>query len=336
MLTELSNLNGVSGDEGLVRQYLIEKLANAAVEYNVDTMGNLLVRKGSANRNRIMLAAHMDEVGLMITGIEKSGLLKFSPVGGLDSRILPGKRLQIGRNRLPGVIGAKAIHLQKKSEQNNPFDLESLLIDAGFKGKEEAEKNIKLGDYAAFTSTCTILGDGVFRGKAFDDRAGCLVLLNLLLEDNGLSFDAAFTVQEEIGTRGATVAAYTLKPQRALVVEATAAADTPETEKAATGTMLGKGAAISIMDRTLLVSRKMREELAEIAEQHAIPYQYRRFTGAGTEGGAISTSREGVETAVVSVPCRYIHSPHSLIDESDINSVLNLVRSWLEKSVIKE
>lgn len=328
MLSELSELKGVSGAEQEIRRYLTEKLNAASLKVNTDSMGNLLVRKGNKN-SRLMLAAHMDEVGLMIMGFEKNGLLKFSPVGGLDHRILPGKRVIIGNDNLPGVIGVKPIHLQKKNEQEKPFEPESLFIDAGFKNSEEAEKYIVPGDYVSFSASFAELETGIYRGKAFDDRVGCYILLKLLLEDNGLSFSAAFTVQEEIGTRGAAVAAFALNPSEALVLEATAAADTPGTRTEESSTALGKGAVISIMDRTIIISRKLREELTALAENNAITYQYRQFTGAGTEGGVISLSRSGVETAVVAVPCRYIHSPHSIACEDDINAAFKLVKAWL-------
>jgi endoglucanase len=330
VLAELSNLKGVSGNEESVRRYILEKLSGARVDTTVDTMGNLLVKKGNSNPRSIMLSAHMDEVGFMIMTIEKNGLLKFKPVGGIDSRILIGKRVSVGNNGLPGVIGVKPIHLQKKNEQEKPFEADSLFIDAGFSNVDEAGKKVSVGDYAAFDAQCTAFGEGFYRGKAFDDRAGCLILLKLLLEDNGLSFTAAFTVQEEVGTRGAAVAAYTLNPRVAMVIEATASGDTPDIEKDASGTFLGGGPAISLMDGTVIVSRKLRDEIAAVAEKASLPYQYRRFTGAGTEGGAIALSREGVETAVLSVPCRYIHSPHSVLKESDLNAALSLVRGWLE------
>lgn len=331
MLAELSNLHGVSGNEGEVRRFLLKKLSGFDVETTVDTMGNLYVRKGrTTDSPGIMLSAHMDEVGLMVMSIQKNGLLKFKPVGSIDSRVLVSKRVLIGAQGLPAVIGVKPVHLQKPGEREKPFDEESLYLDAGFNNGDEAEKRVNVGDYISFDSCFTALGDGFCRGKAFDNRAGCLVLLELLLENNDLSFEAAFTVQEEIGTRGAAVAAYTLQPRVALVVETTAASDTPETEKDAVSTMLGSGPAISIMDRTIMVSRKMREQLVESAEKAGISYQFRRFTGAGTDAGAISLSREGVQTAVVSVPCRYIHSPHSLLQESDLKGTISLIRSWLE------
>ncbi len=331
MLAELSSLHGVSGNEGKVRSFLLEKLGELDIETAVDTMGNLFVRKGRAKGGPgIMLSAHMDEVGLMIMSIQKNGLLRFKPVGSIDSRMLVSKRMRIGSQALPAVIGVKPFHLQKPGEREKPFDEESLYLDAGFNNSDEAEKQVAIGDYVSFDSSFTALGDGFYRGKAFDNRVGCLILLELLLENNNLVFDAAFTVQEEVGTRGAAVAAYTLQPQIALVVETTAASDTPETEKDAVSTMLGAGPAISIMDRTIMVSRKMREQLVESAEKAGISYQYRRFTGAGTDAGAIALSREGVQTAVISVPCRYIHSPLCILQEKDLKETISLIRNWLE------
>jgi tetrahedral aminopeptidase len=328
-LKELSDLNGVSGSEKNVRQYLLTALDDHHCSYQIDSIGNLLVRKGKKRHSGIMLSAHMDEVGLMVMAVRKSGLLRFQTVGGLDSRILPAKRVIIGPSEVVGVIGAKPIHLQKEGEQDKPFQLESLFIDCGFKSREEALRYIDIGQYAAFDVSCEHIGEGCFRGKAFDNRIGCLILLSLLVENNGLCFDAAFTVQEEVGTRGALTAAYSLQPEVALVVETTAAADTPETETDYSSTSLGAGPAISVMDGTILVDRQMRAELKMAAEVAGVEYQFRRFAGAGTEGGAIAFSRTGVKTAVVSVPCRYIHSPHSVVRENDINATINLVRAWL-------
>ncbi len=330
-LAELSNLRGVSGAETEVRSYLADRLEEGRLEIRVDSIGNLLVRKGRKKGKRIMLSAHMDEVGLMIMAVEKNGLLRFKAVGGIDSRVLVAKRLRVGRHELPGVIGTKPIHLQKQGEQDKPYREDALYIDCAFKNREEASDYLKIGEYATFDVKCAAISNNALRGKAFDDRAGCLVLLSLLLEKNGLSFDAAFTVQEEVGTRGAQIAAYTMEPDRALVVEATAAADTPETEQELSSTILGQGPAISLMDSTVMVDRRLRTELTVAAEKAGISYQYRRFTGAGTDGGAIAYSRSGVKTAVLSIPCRYLHSPHSVLYESDLQSTIDLIRSWLEE-----
>lgn len=330
-LEQLSNLPGVSGDEGKVRRAIAELLREQPLELVADSIGNLLVRKeGPGKGAGVMLAAHMDEVGLMVVSVEKSGLLKFKAVGGIDSRVLVAKPVLIGPQGIPGVIGAKAVHLQKPGERKKPYRLEHLAIDIGARNKEEAEKHVKVGMYVSFDSNFIRMGDGCCMGKAFDDRAGCSVLLELLRDRDCPGFDAAFTVQEEIGLRGAQVAAYTLKPQKALVLEGTAAADTPCTRIENSSTMIGKGPAISIMDRSLMVDREILKGLIEAGESTKLPYQFRRFTGAGTDAGMIALSREGVKTGVVSVPCRYIHSPHSMIKESDLRDTTSLVRRWLE------
>lgn len=336
-LKKLADLPSVSGNEGAVRKAIIEELKGHPLEWKTDTMGNLLVRKEGksphSSRQRIMLAAHMDEVGLMVVSVEKSGHLKFRPVGGIDIRVLVSKRVRIGEKGIPGVIGSKAIHLQKPEERRKPMDLDQLYIDIGAKDKEEAEKHVQIGEYVSFDTECISIGDGCLRGKAFDDRAGCSLLLELLLERDGPPFDCAFTVQEEVGLRGARVAAFTLEPQLALALEATAAADTPGTKEERSAAVLGRGPAISFMDRTLIVDRGIFRSLIEAGEKAGVPFQFRRFTGGGTDAGAMALSREGVRAGVVAVPCRYIHSPCGVLKESDMRHTLALMRAWLEAAL---
>lgn len=341
-LERLSNLDGVSGNEAPVRAALreiIEQEIQPGREMTLkgDALGNLLVRQKKVfpDLPRIMLAAHMDEVGLMVTAVEKSGLLRFRPVGGIDSRVLVAKTVRIGENAVPGVIGCEAIHLQKPGERQKPYEAEHLYIDIGATGRAEAEKWVQVGDYVAFDSTCLALGDGCYRGKAFDDRAGCAVLLELLQEKDLPPFDAAFTAMEEIGARGAAVAAYTLRPEIAVVLETTSASDTPGTEQDFTATILGSGPALSFMDRSFIADRGLLDELVEVAEAGGIPYQYRRFAGAGTDAGAIALSRQGVRTVVVSVPCRYIHAPLSLLKKQDLLDTVALLKRWLRLAACK-
>lgn len=337
-LERLSNLAGVSGDEGRVREGILEILrgeiaGDKPLEISCDTMGNLFVRKAgraAASTPRVMLAAHMDEVGLMVTSVEKGGQLKFKPVGAIDLRVLVSKAVRVGRQGIAGVIGAKAVHLQKPEERKKPFEREQLFIDIGARSKEEAEKQVKIGDFVSFDSSFTALGGDYYRGKAFDDRAGCAVLLELLMGDSSVPFDAAFTVQEEVGSRGALVAAYTLQPGLAVVLEGTSASDTPGTDEDKTATCLGAGPAISFMDRSFIADRALLQELVHVARDQGIPYQFRRFTGGGTDAGAIALSRQGVRTIAVSVPCRYIHSPYSVLKESDLKQTAALVRAWLD------
>ena len=235
------------------------------------------------------------------------------------------KRVRVGREGIPGVIGVKAIHLQKPDERKKPFKEDQLYIDIGAKNKEEAEKHVSIGSYAAFDTECLSFGEGCFRGKAFDDRAGCAVLLELLRGKNSL-FDAAFTVQEEVGLRGAGVASYTLAPSS----PRGGGDHRADTKKEQSAAVLGKGPALSFMDRTLIVDRGILQSLIEAGERTQVPFQFRRATAGGTDAGAIALSREGVKAGVVAVPCRYIHSPCSVLKESDLQDTVSLVRAWLE------
>lgn len=332
----MSNLPGVSGNEDQVRRAIVDILTgenapDPPLTIHTDTLGNLLINKpGQRPGPGVMLTAHMDEVGLMVTTVEKTGHLKFKPVGGIDPRILVSKPVKVGARQLPGVIGCKAIHLQKPEERKKPYTLEQLYIDIGAEGKEQALKLVNPGDYVSFDATMLALGNDCFRGKAFDDRAGCAVLLELLMKDSELSFDAAFTVQEEVGSRGAVVAAYSLQPELAVVIEGTMASDTPGTEPDFSITSLGHGPALSFMDSSFMAHRQVWQELVTVAEQCGIPFQHRRFAGGGTDAGAVALSRGGVKTVVVSVPCRYIHTPHSLLKESDLKHTAALIKAWLE------
>ena len=335
-LEKLSNIPGVSGDEGEVRRFIREALPRRGITLQTDAMGNLLVRKGSRRRltraPRIMLSAHMDEVGLMVSSIEKTGHLRFKKVGGIDDRVLVSKPVIVGRDKLPGVIGAKAIHLQKPEERKKTLEVEQLFIDIGAVNREEAEKAVKIGDYVSFDTSCVRLGEDCYMGKAFDDRAGCSILLELLRCKDTPPFMAAFTVQEEVGLRGAAVASYTLEPDLALVLESTAAVDLPEIKEHRHLTSLGGGTAISFMDGSVIVERGLLEGMIKLAEEKKIPYQLRRFTGGGTDAGSISTGRGGGKTAVISVPCRYIHAPSSILNGGDYRSTADLARAFLDSA----
>ena len=339
LIKDLSNISGVSGDEKAVRDFIKSSLKSKNLKIETDSMGNLLVyKKGKVSSSvpRLMLCAHMDEVGLMVTSIEKSGHLRFKKVGGIDDRVLVAKAVLIGDEKIPGIIGAKAIHLQRPEERKKPFEVDTLLIDIGAKNNKDAAKIVKVGDYASFDTKCISIGDNYLMGKAFDDRAGCAALIELLNTDDLPSFCGAFTVQEEVGLRGARVASYTVKPDLALVLEGTSAADVPDKDEHLEATSLGSGPALSFMDSSVIVNRELLENLILCAEDNNIPYQLRRFTGGGTEAGSIQASRSGVKTAVISVPTRYIHSPASVIKESDYNQLIELAGNFLEEKNIKK
>lgn len=333
VLKELSEVVGVSGSEGGVRAILLDAVREHVDEVKVDTIGNLMAFKRGTGRNRlrVMLAAHMDEIGLMVVGHDNDGFLQVRPVGGVDPRLLPGTLFQVGPDHIPGAIGLKPVHLLEDGEDEQVAKIEDLVLDIGAKNKDEAKKLTPLGTYAAFTTRFREMGRTV-SGKAFDDRAGCAVLVELLRGER-FRFDlhAAFTVQEEIGLRGARVAAYTIEPDCAFALEGTIADDIPKDKDVSPTTQMGKGPAITIMDRSFVADRRLVRLLTDAADELGIPYQIKQPGVGGTDSGAIHQSREGVPSVTVAVPCRYIHSPVALLSLDDFDNTVRLMRGALSR-----
>lgn len=333
ILEELANAIGVSGDEGDVRKVVLDAVRDHVDEFKVDTMGNVLAFKRGTGRNRlrVMLAAHMDEVGLMVVGYNGDGLLQVRTVGGIDVRLLPGTLLLVGSERIPGVIGVKPIHLLEPDERDRVPKIENLVVDVGARNKDEAKKLAPLGTYIAFATRFRELGPTV-SGKAFDDRAGCAVLVELLRGER-FRFDlhAAFTVQEEVGLRGARTAAYTIEPDCAFALEGTIADDIPKEKESSPTTELGKGPALTVMDRTVIADRRLLRLLTSTAQEIGIPYQFKQPGIGGTDSGAIHLTRAGVPSVTVAVPCRYIHSPVALMSQDDFNHTVQLMRESLSR-----
>ncbi|HHT48952.1 MAG TPA: M42 family metallopeptidase [Firmicutes bacterium] len=331
LLKELSALNGVSSNETTVRHFIRDRIQGKVETIRTDRLGNLLAGQGQGKKGpKIMLSAHMDEVGLMVVGIDPSGLLKIKTVGSIDERVLLSKRVLVGPQQIPGVIGAKPIHLQEREERQRPMKLSALFVDIGATDRSDAEKVVNIGDLIAFDTKPDLFGDGLFKGKALDDRAGCAVLLNLIEREYNLPLYYAFTVQEEVGLRGATVAAFGLNPDLAIVVETTSAGDVPPLKKHQASTRLGLGPAISVMDRSVIVHPKLVAQLVAVAEAAKIPYQFRQGTSGGTEAGAINQTRAGIPAAVISIPCRYIHSPVGVLNLNDFEQTINLIDAVLK------
>jgi len=327
-LRTLSELPGVSGDERGVRKLIEDAIRDHVDEMRVDTMGNLLAVKKARGRKRVlrvMVDAHMDEVGFMIVGHTSDGGLKFRAVGGVDARILPGKIVQVGPDRIPGVIGLQPIHLARDTSAVQKID--SLVIDIGATSKEQAEGAAKLGAYVAFQTEFRVIGAGKVSGKAFDDRSGCAVLIDLL-QGPRLPVDvlAAFTVQEEVGLRGAQVAAYALNPDAAIVIDTTPANDLPMEEDLSPNTRLGSGPAIYVATRSHISDPRLVQHVLRTAEKRAIANQFRQPGGSGTNAGSIHKARSGVPTVSISTPCRYLHSPVSVLSLGDLRSTVALVR----------
>ncbi len=336
LLKELSEARGVSGDEGAVREIIIKAIRNHVSELHIDSMGSITaIRKGTdSDRPRVMVAAHMDEIGFMVTGIESNGLIRFTSIGGVDDRILPGLRVVIGDKAVPGVILWAPIH---KNRDQSIVKLDSLRIDIGASDKGGVNASVKPGDRIAFDAKFMEIGADMLRGKAFDDRVGCAMLVDLL-QNGPYACDllAAFTVQEEVGLRGAGVAASRLQPDAAIVLEGTTAHDLPDPSADADedvppnpGTRLGAGPALTVMDNSMIVHRGLLDLLKQQAETESIPFQYKMIRGGGTDGGAIHLTADGIPTAVISTPCRYIHSPSAYLSRRDYDNGLRLAQAVL-------
>ncbi len=332
MIKELCLLNSVSGNEDKVREYIISKVKGKC-EYNIDPLGNVIAfKKGKKTaKNKVMISAHMDEVGMIITSVNDDGTLLFDMVGGVDARAIIGRNVLVGDKNIPGVIGSKAIHLQTSDEKNQPIKIENLYIDIGTSPKQHTLKYVKLGDFTSFYSEYLELGDGFIKGKALDDRIGCAVMIDMINSD--LEHDAYFTfvVQEEVGLRGAKVASYTVEPDFAIVLEATTAADVSSVSGADKVCICGDGAVVSFMDRHTIYDKELYSLAFEVAKEKNILCQTKTKVAGGNDAGAIYTSKSGVRTLAISAPCRYLHTASCMLKKSDVLAVSELAKNMFEK-----
>ncbi len=301
-----------------------------------DALGNLIALKrgtGPEPRLKVMIDAHTDEVGLMITRIEKNGTLGFRAVGGIDDRLLLAKGVIVGEKRLPGVILAPPVHLTKKEQREQVLKIDQLVIDIGATSEEEAKELVRLGDYAVFDTRFQVLGEEglrVVKGKAFDDRAGCAVAAALAEGQYAVDLYLSFSAQEEVGMRGARVAAFRIEPDLAFALEGTVCDDMPKDQDVSPTTRLGQGPAITLMDRSFIADKRLVRLLIETAEAHGLPYQFKQPGIGGTDAGAIHLSKAGVPSVAVAVPCRYIHAPVSLMSRNDLDHTVALMRAALQ------
>ena len=330
LLERLCNAFGPSGCEKEIRDILLPVITPLCHKVEVDNIGNIIAfKKGAEGKRTTMLAAHMDEVGLIIKEITGDGYLKFDAVGGIDPRVLISKGVIVGKKRLNGVIGAKPKHLMGK--ENTADKISDLYIDIGAKDKNEAKSQVSLGEYAVFDTQFFNLENNAVAAKALDDRAGCYILTELMKNSYKDDIYFVFTVQEEVGCRGAKVAAYNLDVDRAIVVEGTTCADLATDRDYEFSTKSGKGGAISIFDRGSRADAKMVKGLKAAAEENNIPWQYKQTTMGGNDAGAIHIAKSGIRTAAISVPCRYIHSPISVASLDDIKSCIDIINAYLDR-----
>ena len=332
LVKELTVLHGGSGDEDAVRDRLAEVIRPFVDELKVDATGNLIaLKKGTGSGPRVMLAAHMDEVSLMVTQVGDMGMLRFQTVGGIDPRILVGKRVRVGSDRLPGVIGTKPIHLQSPGERGRAVTVKDLRIDIGAADKAQAEGLVKVGDRAVFDYAPVEYGDGKLMAKGLDDRAGCAILAWLLQERPPIDVYGCFTVQEEVGLRGAKTASYAVNPDYALILEGTTCYDVPDTKEHLMSTWQGRGPALTIMDRAVINNRPFVDFIVETAQREGIPCQFKQTLSGGTDAGRIQANAEGVRVATMAVPCRYIHTPVSVMDRKDFDGMKRLSAAVLAR-----
>ncbi len=323
LLKSLCMLDGPSGNENAVRDFILEQLTGCC-DTKVDPSGNIIAfKKGkSSAAQKLMLDAHMDEVGIIITGATENGLLRFDTVGGIETEALLCKRVRFGKTM--GVIGAKPVHQSTADERKALPKRDSLLIDIGAMDKEDALSLVPLGAIGTFTDDWAELGDNFVRSKALDDRVGCAILIRLLLEPSEYDYHATFTVGEELGLRGAKTAAFTVEPDVAVILETTTAADIHGTSGQDAVCYCGKGVVVPFMDRTTLYPKELYDLAFETAKENDISVQTKQKVSGGNNAGAVSLTKNGVPSITLSAPCRYIHSGGSVVNWSDIESQYRL------------
>ncbi|MDE5582812.1 MAG: M20/M25/M40 family metallo-hydrolase [Ruminococcus sp.] len=335
LLKELCLADGISGDEKSVRDIIINKIKDFC-DYYTDPLGSLICfRKGrKSSDKKLMICAHMDEVGFIVTAVHSDGTLAFDMVGGVDSSVTIGRQVKVGRNKINGVIGSVAVHNLSKEDREKAPQISRLCIDIGAENKEDAEKHISLGDCVYFGSDFEELGGNKIVSKAVDDRAGCAMMIRLIQEQPEYDTFFVFNVQEEIGLRGSGVTAFAVKPDFALVLEATTASDIDGVSGADKVCSLGGGAVVSFMDRSTMYDKELYKLAFETAKEKNLPCQTKTKIAGGNDAGAIHISGKGVRTLAVSVPCRYLHSPSCTADMEDIENSYQLVKS-LSKRIIE-
>ncbi len=332
-LKTLTEINAPAGHEQPIRRALLEELKGKGFNPYIDKMGNVIVVKegnGPAPRKRVMVSAHMDEVGLIVTGHAEGGFLKVNQAGGIDPRVLISKRVLVGDDNIPGVIGAVAIHLQSPADRARVMGYRDITVDIGATDKKEAERKAPIGTYISFDTPYVEYGEGYACGKAFDDRVGCWTILRLLEEELPCDLIAAFVSEEEVGCRGASGAAFSQEPDIGIVLEGTTCNDLGDIPEVSQVCKAGQGVAVSFMDGSSIANRKLFKKALEVGAKAGIAHQVKSSVSGGNDGGVIQRAREGIPVVVLSVPCRYIHSPSTVVKLSDVESQFELCKALLK------
>jgi endoglucanase len=336
-LEKLSNACGVAGREEEVRGLMKNFLKPYVDEVKEDKLGNIIgIKKGKKNASKVMLAAHMDEIGLLVKIISKEGFIQFAKIGGIDDRILLAQKVIVYTEKGPlhGIIGSKPPHIQKEEERKRVITYDELFIDIGAENQEQAKKmGVKIGDPVGFDIKFAKVGKNIVIGKAFDDRVGCAVMVEAMkrLEKTECTVYAVGTVQEEVGLRGATTAAFGIYPDVGIALDVTVAGDVPGVREVEAPIKLGKGPSIEIADMGLIAHPKVVRLLVDAAEENKIPYQLETGLPGSTDAARISLTREGVPSGVICIPTRYIHSPSSLLSLEDAEKTVKLTVAAIQK-----
>jgi putative aminopeptidase FrvX len=336
-LEKLSDASGVAGREEEVGALMKKLLKPYVDEVAEDKLGNIIgLKKGKKNASKVMLAAHMDEIGLLVKTVSKEGFLQFTKIGGIDDRILLAQKVIVYTEKGPlhGIVGSRPPHIQKEDERKRVLSWDELFIDIGAESQEEAKKmGVRIGDPVGFDVKFAKIGKNIVIGKAFDDRAACAALIEVMkrLKKTECTVFAVGTVQEEVGLRGAITSAYGIYPDVGIAIDVTIAGDTPGVKEVEAPVKLGKGPSLSVADSGLLTHPKVLRLLIDAAEESKIPYQLEAGLAGSTDAARISLTKEGVPCGVISIPTRYIHSPTSLLSLTDEENVVKLTVAAIQK-----
>lgn len=326
LLKKLSEIHGVSGNENPIRELILSEISDKADEITVDTMGNIIaLKRGKTSGKTIALAANMDEPGFIISGITDKGYIKFKSVGSVDPRKLVSKKF-VTQNGVKGVIGMKAIHLQTKDERENVVKVNDLFADIGASSREEAEKQVKLGEYITFDTCFAEIGENI-KGKALDRSGASYALIKALDSEYPYDFYAIFTAQHEVGARGAQIAAHRVNADVLLTVSSAETADMYDCKSG--GIRLDGGACISYMDGAVIADRSLTDSLVGFAKEKGIKLQTKVTMPYRTDGGSVQIMDTKVINAVI--PCRYSRSPVSIMSKGDIDETIKLIKLYLNK-----
>lgn len=338
LLKELLDASGVSGYEEEVSSIMQRELRKSCAEANIDNFGNVIAKKGKGAK-KIMIAAHLDEIGFAVKHINNEGFLSFIKIGGIDDRILPGQRVIVKSKKksVLGIIGARPPHLQKEDERKNPIKHDDMYIDIGCKNKQEAESKVSIADPVIFEPNSGLLNEDLYYGKAVDNRVGCYALLKIMQKvKSKASVYAVATAQEEVGLKGARTSSFKVNPDFTIVLDTTIAGDTPLIKEKESSLKLGKGVAITTIEasgRGFIVSSKVKDRFVNTANKYKIPYQIDVLEGGMTDAAVIYMNREGLLTGVLSVPSRYVHCPTGVFSLNDLNSAVELAVKTIEEFI---